>query len=574
MKKLILSLLTLTVIGVNANSQIICRVLEPASIMGNKPFTWADTWGGTPDFNIPNTFVQDTLAIAEDGTPGNSTTTIVHTLSQEGCATFTNAAQIAGKIAVVYRGTCNFTVKAANAQAAGAVGVIIINRDPDAIALGGTDPAVTIPAVMIGSGPGQDITNAMSSNTVVAFLGNKQGILLNDLTISSEWAKIPASTGNSTLLSTNLFLPAVTVYNYGSGAQSNCNANLKIVGPGIGGATVYDNSVTGLSIASGDSISVEDGGTYSFPSLDVSTLASGEYFLTYSAYPSTTEMDSADNQYSSSFNVTTNFISSSRLDANNDPIHNTYPQNTTNPGQYDACMSYTNANSEDIMLTGLKFVPSADTSVYDMTGEEILLNIYEWSGPNDLTTIVTPAIFNTAVYLPDNTANRVVQNVTFSTPVILTNDVVYLVCATSNGVENVVFGFDNNVDYSGNMSYDILYSTPIYIAGTWYSGWSGTTAISFALEVTENTLGLDDVTNVEASVFPNPTNDVFNVRVNTVGKATIQLTDISGKIVSTNEVELINGATQVNTTNLETGAYIMTIITENGATKNVHVVKN
>jgi hypothetical protein len=556
MKKLILSLLTLTVVAVNANSQIICRVLEPASIMGNKPFTWADTWGGTPDFNIPNTYVQDTLAIAEDGTPGNSTTTIVHPLSQEGCATFTNPAQIAGKIAVVYRGTCNFTLKAANAQAAGAVGVIIINRDPEAVGMGGTDPAVTIPAVMVGSGTGQDITNAMSSGTVVAFLGNKQGILLNDLTISSEWAKIPASAGNSTLLSTNLFLPAVTVYNYGSAAQANCYAGLKIVGPGVGGATVYDNSVTGLSIASGDSISVEDGGTYSFPSLDISTLANGEYFMTYSAYPSNIEMDSADNVYSSSFNVTTNFISSSRLDANNDPIHNTYPQNTTNPGQYDACMSYTNANA------------------YDMTGEEILLNIYEWSGPNDLTTIVTPSIFNTAVYLPDNSADKVVQNVTFATPVVLTNDVVYLVCATSNGIENVVFGFDNDVDYSGNMSYDILYASPIYIAGTWYSGWSGTNAISFALEVTENTLGLEDVTTVEATVFPNPTNDIFNVRVNTVGKATIQLTDISGKIVSTNEVELINGATQVNTANLETGAYIMTIITENGATKNMHVVKN
>ncbi|MFI5371738.1 MAG: PA domain-containing protein, partial [Candidatus Eisenbacteria bacterium] len=48
--------------------------------------------------------------------------------TSDGCTAFTNAAQVAGNIAFVDRGTCTFAVKAEMAQAAGAVGVIIANN--------------------------------------------------------------------------------------------------------------------------------------------------------------------------------------------------------------------------------------------------------------------------------------------------------------------------------------------------------------------------------------------------------------------------------------------------------------
>jgi extracellular elastinolytic metalloproteinase len=56
----------------------------------------------------------------------------------------------AGDIALVDRGTCNFTVKVANAQAAGAIAVIVANNVTGApITMGGSDPSITIPSVMI-----------------------------------------------------------------------------------------------------------------------------------------------------------------------------------------------------------------------------------------------------------------------------------------------------------------------------------------------------------------------------------------------------------------------------------------
>ncbi|HEX9855439.1 MAG TPA: PA domain-containing protein [Acidimicrobiia bacterium] len=57
---------------------------------------------------------------------------------------------LAGSIALVDRGACTFTQKVGNAQAAGAIGVIVANNVAGApINLGGTDPTITIPAVMV-----------------------------------------------------------------------------------------------------------------------------------------------------------------------------------------------------------------------------------------------------------------------------------------------------------------------------------------------------------------------------------------------------------------------------------------
>jgi hypothetical protein len=71
---------------------------------------------------------------------GSGTTT-------DGCEALINGAQISGNIALIDRGTCAFVTKAQNAQAAGAIAVIIANNvaDPDPITLGGTDPTITIP---------------------------------------------------------------------------------------------------------------------------------------------------------------------------------------------------------------------------------------------------------------------------------------------------------------------------------------------------------------------------------------------------------------------------------------------
>jgi hypothetical protein len=67
------------------------------------------------------------------------------------CSPLTNAAAIAGKIALVDRGTCPFVIKAKNAQDAGAIGVVVADSMPGCPPLGmsGVDPTITIPIVRI-----------------------------------------------------------------------------------------------------------------------------------------------------------------------------------------------------------------------------------------------------------------------------------------------------------------------------------------------------------------------------------------------------------------------------------------
>jgi hypothetical protein len=74
----------------------------------------------------------------------------------DGCTAYENSGDVAGKIALVDRGTCTFVVKALNAQSAGAVGLIIADNRKDASGCGnvppgmsGNNPAVFIPVVSV-----------------------------------------------------------------------------------------------------------------------------------------------------------------------------------------------------------------------------------------------------------------------------------------------------------------------------------------------------------------------------------------------------------------------------------------
>ncbi len=75
---------------------------------------------------------------------------------------------VKGKIAFLYRGSCNFTVKVKNAQNAGAIGVIVANNQTgDPFAMGGTDNTITIPAVMVSSDDGNLFNGVLNTDSIV-----------------------------------------------------------------------------------------------------------------------------------------------------------------------------------------------------------------------------------------------------------------------------------------------------------------------------------------------------------------------------------------------------------------------
>ena len=64
------------------------------------------------------------------------------------------------RIPLVDRGTSNFTVKAQNAQAAGAIGLVIANNVPGLFGAGGLDPSIVIPVVGITQEAAAHLTSA------------------------------------------------------------------------------------------------------------------------------------------------------------------------------------------------------------------------------------------------------------------------------------------------------------------------------------------------------------------------------------------------------------------------------
>ena len=94
----------------------------------------------------------------------------------DGCTAYMNGDAVRGKIALVDRGTCTFVQKALNAQAAGAVGLIIIDNQRTRCippGLGGSNDEVRIPAVSITQDDGAALRAQLAS-------GDVSGMLMRD----------------------------------------------------------------------------------------------------------------------------------------------------------------------------------------------------------------------------------------------------------------------------------------------------------------------------------------------------------------------------------------------------------
>lgn len=141
-------------------------VNSPASIAGQKPAV-ATSLYNTDSVSTPHTNVISGQIVQALGIGSGSTT------AAEACGV-TNAAQLAGKIALVYRGTCGFAAKVKNAVDAGAIAVVIVQDRPVVNASEGwfpTEASVVpqqpIPAIMIKRRDGDAIVQALSNNTAV-----------------------------------------------------------------------------------------------------------------------------------------------------------------------------------------------------------------------------------------------------------------------------------------------------------------------------------------------------------------------------------------------------------------------
>jgi hypothetical protein len=143
------------------------RVLDPPNLSGLYQF-------GTAQFGPPlGPLITGTLVAGLDPSDGNGPSTT------DGCSPLTNASQVAGKIAIIDRGTCSFVIKVKNAQDAGAIAVVIQNNTTGLLNMGGVDPSINIPSVLISQADG-GAWRAAIPNVVIQLRADQTQLLGTD----------------------------------------------------------------------------------------------------------------------------------------------------------------------------------------------------------------------------------------------------------------------------------------------------------------------------------------------------------------------------------------------------------
>ena len=156
-------------------------------------YTWfgpqAATLTLTPGGNVP-------VGTASFG-PFNFNITAQVALANDGVGAPADACEalvgfVPGRIALTDRGTCGFTIKARNAQAAGAVGILIANNVAGTVppGLGGTDPLVTIGVMSITQAAGIALKAAIPGGVTARMFrltGTERDGAIDNTIVAHEW---------------------------------------------------------------------------------------------------------------------------------------------------------------------------------------------------------------------------------------------------------------------------------------------------------------------------------------------------------------------------------------------------
>ena len=565
MKKLqtFLAVSLLTLVGFSASAQIVMLVQEPAGLAGSYNFTYATTWGA----DMSTVSLTAEAAFAVDGSA---------TQDSLACGAIVNRSEIDGKIAVVYRGECNFSLKAKNVQDSGAVAIVIINNIPGApVAMGaGTNAAgVTIPVVMISNTDGALLRDAIIAGEVVIFLGNNTGLFANnvgaykaDVAVANSFA-VPAPFAET---SSDFSVPVgVWVRNYGSAEASNVVVTAVV---DRDGTELYNETSAGVNIPVGDSL------YFSLPLFSSGGYEVGLYTISYSIVSDDTDEFPDDNTASSQFWINDQgTYSKSRIDPSTGPLggNGLRPANST---EFEWCIVLESENAESMLATGMTF--GTLTNDIDLTGQAVQLAIYEWNDPisggqvsfTDLNEATNNEFYD---YTEDLQGEFVTH--TFSQPVELLNNQKYLACATIF-IDDMFITVDNGIDY--NVAYE-TYPDEVFFPindigqGTWFPGGFGTNNVPAIIVNLQSANGIaDEVEALKITPYPNPTTDMINIPLGVTvnGSVFLNVFDVEGRLVMDQEICQKSNRLTVDVSSLSSGLHTFSLTFEDNSRTSFQVV--
>jgi len=604
MKKLLLTF-SLAAIGLWSYAQVQVKGISPASVQHTFDFgvqaaeggwpgeTDDGTWAMTLDFNQPGVYVQGELMMVQDTATGINPQGFPK--NQEGCFPLVNS--LAGKIAVVRRNTCNFSKKILEAQNAGAIAVVIINREDALIGmLAGPDGVnCTIPAIAIKSSAGAELVNEMANGPVVLFIGNKIGVFSNDMATAKPDFLMPASlttpwdlAQNSTEFPVDFGLYA---YNMGSNAQNGVTASVDVT---YGGTSVYSNTAAPLNFVAPAGIVLDtqyfDLGSFS------GNWNVGTYSVTYTINGA--DGDMSDNVFSYDFTFT-----------NNDDVFGYGPATaavgtvlpvTTNwvspdlstTFSWEPCIVFRNANAGSKGTSAMGMNVSAKAVGSTMANADFEVRAYSWTETyTDLTAGVPTYSPRTQIgsgsyFFVDESESGVNLFIPFDeAPIALSDNQRYMFCIYSEN-DSLRFGYNSSVDYTTTV-YD-KFLQPIYpladiatsgATPTWYTpgfGLDYCPAVNVVFDIS-STVGIDNANaNNTLAPYPNPASNLLlvPVRKGVAGNVTVDIYDLAGKLVISEKQTIGNEPLRVNVASIANGAYVFNLTFADGSTDTFKVSVN
>jgi hypothetical protein len=598
MKKLLLSLVFIAS-SVTLSAQIILSGVSPASVQGNYEFAWADPGGGDwscPDFNIPGTFIQGELMVVDDGSTG--TNPQGNPISAEGCNPLVN--DLTGKIAVIFRNTCEFGTKALNAQNAGAIGAIIVNREEEIIQMGGgaNGLSVTIPVGFIKLSDGLNLINAMGDDPVEMFFGNRAGIYDNDLGLRLDRILVPKKSSQAALLASAAgeyeFEVGAGVFNLGNTDQNDITLNATITDPN--GNEVYNETsgsfalvaINGNSI---DSLNVLPGEATSLPSFSPMSWEEGKYTLTYTVTNDTVTDDfEDDNIQSFDFFIDSNLIAYVPVvEASMLPEGRDFYRPSSNPSLFSACVAFRDTNADRLAMEGVSF--SASNTDFALTDELFNVTAFRWL--DEFTDLNDPNVaFNglvpsaTVAYQYEDDLQRETVYAEFDQPLYLNSNERYLVCVQTNN-QSVFLGHNISREYGYNQG---TYLQPIQVTesdGQYFAVGFGADVIpAIGIHVRDTTglvveddpgddpgddnppAGIADSEFGGVKFFPNPTSGALVIEAGNgfANNMDVTVTDLAGRVVYQQNNAIAEGDLRLTLDlgDLNQGMYFVSLMNEDG----------
>ena len=147
------------------------QVNTPSSIAGKYAVREASF---TPPLIDRDPIEGELILVDDDDTATDNGTTGT---TFDACQPLINSSEVSGEIAFIQRGGCDFDVKVANAESAGAIAVVVFNLSGNPIVMIGDSVGIDIPALMVGAADGNLFLDELNNRSVIDVVLDKSFFL-------------------------------------------------------------------------------------------------------------------------------------------------------------------------------------------------------------------------------------------------------------------------------------------------------------------------------------------------------------------------------------------------------------